>query len=378
MSLAYLDPERQRKARDFARKKRWLFVIDAGVTIAFLVVLMVSGLSFALEEALAFPMAARVALYAAILIAGYSLVLFPLELHEDYFLPRRYGLLAQGLGDWLRDKMRSTFLELLLGVAMLVALYWVMGRFPASWWLLASLLVMLLTVLATDLAPVVFIPLFFKMRPLADEGLRERLIRMVERAKVRAFGVYTMESGRRGPGANAGLMGLGSTRRIVITDTMVSACSPEEIEAVVAHELGHHRHGDILRLMAVQSALVLIGFYLLHLVLDLMAPVLKYAGPADAGAFPLLALFAFLYVLLVSPLMNAYSRRLERDADRYALRLTDNPGAFASVMARLTDQYLADADPAKWVEILSYDHPSYHRRLAAAESYLSEKGTRLA
>lgn len=378
MSLPYLDPERQRKAREFAHEKRWLFVIDSGITIAFLVILMVSGLSFTLREALVFPGVARVALYAAILIAGYSLILLPIELYEDYFLPRKYGLLAQGRGDWLRDKMQSASLELLLGVAMLVALYWVMGRFPQSWWLLASLLVMLLTVLATDLAPVVFFPLFFKMRPLADESLRERLIRMVERAKVRAFGVYTIESGRRWAGANAGLMGLGRTRRIVITDTLVSAYSPEEIEAVVAHELGHDRHGDILRLMGFQSTLVLIGFYLLHMVLGLMEPVLKYAGPADVGTFPLLALFAFLYVLLVSPLMNAYSRRLEGNADRYALRLTDNPGAFASVMARLTDQYLADANPAKWVEILSYDHPSYHRRLARIESYLSEKGAKLA
>ena len=168
------------------------------------------------------------------------------------------------------------------------------------------------------------------------------------------------------------LMGWGNTRRIVISDTMLQRYAPEEIEVVMAHELGHHRHGDIVRLIVVQSALMLLGFYLANLVLNRAVSGLNFEGVSDVAALPLLALVLAAFTLVLSPLANAYNRHLEEAADRYSLAATANPEAFATMLTKLTDQNLSESEPSRWAEFLFYDHPPYSKRLETASRYRKE------
>ncbi|MDO8670505.1 MAG: M48 family metalloprotease, partial [Dehalococcoidia bacterium] len=224
------------------------------------------------------------------------------------------------------------------------------------------------TVVMANLAPVLILPLFFKLTPIKNEAMAKRLTDLASRARTGVRGVYTMNQSAKGTGANAALMGMGNTRRIVLTDTLVDRYDEVEIEVVLAHELGHHVHGDIAGGIAVQSISTLVGFYLASLSLNWAVPTFGFANIYDVAAFPLFALVVGAFAFAVLPITNGYSRRIETAADKYALEMTNNPGAFISMMTRLTDQNLGEASPARWVEILLYSHPTYAKRVAMARA----------
>ncbi|MEK7847648.1 MAG: M48 family metalloprotease, partial [Chloroflexota bacterium] len=259
-------------------------------------------------------------------------------------------------------------LSLILGAGGMALLYWLLNRYPETWWLWASGLVFLFSALLANLAPVLILPLFFKAKPLEDAELAHRLARLAERAGARVRGVFTLDFSRRGTTANAALAGLGNTRRILLSDTLISHYTPEEVEVIMAHELGHHQHRDILKLLAAQGATVLVAFYLASLVHPWVASQGGYNGAGDVAAFPGLLLLLLAFGLALRPLSNAYSRHLERDADRYALRLTGNPRAFIQTMANPVSQYGA----SPWVEAFFWDHPPYAKRVAPALRLLEE------
>lgn len=372
MSEQALDSQRQEKAREYAGITRRLFFVDLALGAVFLLVLLFSGLSSGLRNFLDFPQSARVALYFLIVVVGYGIISTPLDFYSGFVLPHRYGLSCQSLRSWLTDEAKGGILALTLGTALVVVIYLFLETFPQTWWLLAFAFVVLVSVIMTNLAPVLILPLFFKTRPLDDPELRKRLLSLAERSQTKIRDIFQINFSSKTTAGNAMLMGWGNTRRIVISDTMLQRYAPEEIEVVMAHELGHHRHGDIVRLIVVQSALMLLGFYLMNLALNWAVPGLNLEGVSDVAALPLLALVGAAFALVLMPLANAYSRRLETSADQYALVATANPEAFATMLTKLTDQNLSESEPSRWAEFLFYDHPPYSKRLELANRYRKE------
>ena len=372
MSEQALDPQRQEKAREYARITRRLFFVDLALGAGFLLVLLFSGLSSGLRNLLDFPQSARVALYFLIVMVSYGIISAPLNFYSGFILPHRYGLSCQSLRSWLADAAKGGILALALGAALVVVIYLCLQEFPQTWWLLAFAFVVLVSVVLSNLAPVLILPLFFKTRPLDDPELRKRLLSLAERSQTKIRDVFQINFSSKTTAGNAMLMGWGNTRRIVIGDTMLQHYAPEEIEVVMAHELGHHRHGDIVRLIVVQSALMLLGFYLVNLVLNRAVPGLNFEGVSDVAALPLLALVLAAFTLVLSPLANAYNRHLEEAADRFSLATTANPEAFATMLTKLTDQNLSESEPSWWSELLFYDHPPYSKRLELANRYRKE------
>jgi STE24 endopeptidase len=175
---------------------------------------------------------------------------------------------------------------------------------------------------------------------------------------------------RRTKAANAALTGLGNTRRILLGDTLLKEFSPDEIETVLAHELGHHVHRDIPLGILIESLVTLGGLYLASLALNWGVVAFGLDGPADIAALPLFVLVIGLYSLLTMPLSNAYSRWRERLADEYALQATHNGSAYASALTRLANQNLAEVDPEPWVEFLLYSHPALGKRIALAQKQI--------
>jgi len=364
-----LDPLRQEQARKYAEAGRRLVFGDLALAGILLLMLVFSGLSIKLAGLLALPIVPAASIYFVILMLGYAVLSAPLSYYRGFVLPRHYGLSIQTLGGWLGDEAKSGVLSLLFGAGIVAAVYWFIASFPQTWWLLTWGVVVLLSLILTTLAPIFIVPLFFKMKPLDDEELELRLEKLAQRAGTRAGGVYTMEMSSKGTTANAALMGLGNTKRIALSDTLLQQYSPPEIEIITAHELGHQRHGDIFRLLVIQSAIWLIGFYVADLALKAGVMPLGFGGISDIAALPLLMLIFATFSLVLMPLTNSYHRHLETAADDYALRLTNNPKSFIDAMTKLTDQNLAEAQPSRWVELLIYDHPSYHRRAEHARRY---------
>jgi STE24 endopeptidase len=364
-----LDVERQELAKRYARLMRRLSFVELAVVGIVLLVLVFAGISTRISYFLSFPQPWASALYFVILAVGLGIIMMPLTCYQGFILPRRYGLSNQRLGAWLADRAKASALGGLLALVIVIAVYWLLDRFPGIWWLWAGILLFLLILLLTRLTPTLLLPIFFKMEPLDDEELRQRLMNLAKRAQAQVAGVFTIDLSSKGTTANAMLAGLGKTRSIILGDTLLHQYTAEEIEVILAHELGHHLHRDIPKLIAVQAAMVLLAFYLTDLVLKASLIPLDFKGMADVAAFPLLFLSLVAFGLIITPFVNAYSRCIETSADEAALEMTADPQAFITAMTKLTDQNLAVAAPSRWVEFLFYDHPPYTKRVGLARRY---------
>jgi STE24 endopeptidase len=240
---------------------------------------------------------------------------------------------------------------------------------PDIWWLWAAGIMLLLNVLLANLAPVLLMPLFNKFVPLGEEhaGLAQRLVALAERAGTRVQGVFQFDMSRRTKAANAALTGLGGTRRIILGDTLLNEFTTEEIETIMAHELGHQVHRDIPLGILLGTVTTLAGFYLAGVGLRWGVGIFGFENAADVAALPLFLIVMGVYGLVTMPLNNGFSRWRERRADEYALQLTGNGSAYASALTRLANQNLADADPEGWVEFFLHSHPALGKRIRMAK-----------
>ena len=369
-----LDPARQEKARELARIQRRLMLVDLGLGGVYLLVWLLSGASLALRGWLANLTAnawLQVAGFAIVFGGIYTLINLPLAYYEGFTLPHRYDLSTQALRGWVADRLKMGLIGGVLGLVMLEVIYAVLRAFPSAWWLWAAGLLLLFNVVLANLAPVLLFPIFYKFSPLGEQHheLEQRLLALAQKAGTRVRGVYRFDMSRRTRAANAALTGLGNTRRIILGDTLLDEFSLDEIETVLAHELGHHVHRDIPLGMLIGAVSMLLGFYLVALVLNWGVNAFGFAGVYDIAALPLFGLTLGAFGLISMPFNNAYSRWRERMADRYALETTRKPQAFAGAMTRLANQNLADADPEPWVEWLLYSHPALSRRIQMAEDF---------
>jgi STE24 endopeptidase len=361
------------KSARYHRLKRRAEVLDLVWSAVLLATLLVSGGAALLRD-----FALNVAgdrLYLAIVLVAISLgalhavVSFPLAIYSGFVLERRYELSRQSLRAWLIDYSKGLAVAAVLGLPALLLVYYTMAQAPAWWWVIAGAIFAVLIVGLANLAPVVFLPLFFSFTPLRREELRARLESLAARAGTRIVGVYEWALGAKTRKANAALTGLGTTRRILVSDTMLEHYSDDEIEVVLAHELGHHVHHDIWRALALETALILLGFFVADVTLRTIGGRLGLQGLTDPAGVPLLLAAAGVVSLILMPLGLALSRRHERRADRFALDLTSNPQAFVTAMRRLGAQNLAEDRPSRVVEWLFYSHPPLEERLAAARAW---------
>lgn len=367
-----LDPERQQKAKAYARISRRLMVVDLVLGGLYLLIWAGSGLSPWLRDQVhQFTQATwlSVPLFALGFGLPYLILMAPLNYYSGFVLPHQYEQSTQGLKAWLIDQLKGLLISAVLGLIILEIIYWLLGAAPQTWWLWMAVVMLIFTVLLSNLAPILLFPLFFKFQPLEDEDLVTRLTRLAERAGARVKGVYVFDMSSKTVAANAALMGLGNTRRIVLGDTLIDKFTATEIETVLAHELGHHVHKDVPLGIVVQSVLTLIGFWLADAVMRWGIAFFGYTGLTDPATLPLLMVALAVFGLVTMPLGNIWSRWREVLADEYALQMTGQPQAFISAMTRLANQNLADAEPPAWVEFLLHSHPSISKRVALAQSF---------
>jgi STE24 endopeptidase len=368
------------KASRYHRLKRQAGVVSLLWSVLLLGGLAATGWSAALRnsaDALAgrvapasWSAAASVLVFVVLLSCLNEIVGLPLGFYSGLYLERQYELSKETFSGWLADQAKSFAIGVTLAIVAAELLYGFIRWSPDRWWLSAGLTFTLLIVGLTNLAPVLFLPIFYSVKPLDREVLRARLIALADRAGARVLGAYEWGLGEKTRKANAALAGLGGTRRILVSDTMLADFSDDEIEVVLAHEIAHHVHGDIWKGIAFESVMIVAGFYLASLVLRAMAATAGLRGVDDIAGLPLLLLAAGAVSLVMVPAAHAMSRAFERKADRFALRLTRNPGAFISAMRRLGAQNLAEDNPSKLAQWLFYSHPPVRDRIADARSFI--------
>jgi STE24 endopeptidase len=292
-------------------------------------------------------------------------LLFPLAWMRGYALPRRYGLLHQPLTSWLGDRLKAAAIGGVLALAGVELIYGLL-RVTPWWWLIAAAVFFAGHVVMALVVPIWVLPLFYRLRPLDPGPLQERLLSLADRVGVPVVGVWVADQSRKSRTANAALVGVGRTRRIVLFDTLVAGFPPAEIESVLAHELGHHVHGHIARGLVAQGALTLVTFALMDGALRAGVSLWGLRGPADPAGLPWFALVGLGLGLIAMPLGNAFSRWMERQADDFALVTTKDRDAFVGAMERLAGLNLAERRPHPIKEFMLYSHPAIDRRIARA------------
>jgi STE24 endopeptidase len=360
------------EARRYNRTRRWLEISEFVVGFAFLVLLLITGWSGTLRDfakSLGFQnYSISIFLYVLLLLAISKVLGIGLD-YYGFRLERRFKLSNQNLRAWIWDEIKGFLVALVLGAIVVELLYFTIRQWPQHWWMLAWALLMVLFVVLAQLAPVVLLPIFYKFEPLDNEDLRRRLVVLSERAGTRVRGVYRWKLSEKSKKANAALAGLGSTRRIILADTLLDNYAPEEIEAVLAHELGHHVHRHILKSILVQAAITLFGFWAANWTLHYAVDQHMFEELSDFANLPLLVLVSTVLSFVLMPALNAYSRFNERQADRYAFESIAGVEPFISSMNKLAEQNLAERTPSKWVEWFFHSHPSISGRVAAAEAW---------
>ena len=358
----------EHRARHYHRLRLGLGGLGLLLAVGYLLTLLATGASAWLAAVAAAwtsrPWLQLILVLGAVTL-GWRLLTLPLAWLGGYWLPRRYGLLHQPFSRWLWDAVKAAAIGGALALAG-AELAYALLRLTPWWWLWSALAFFGVTVLLTLVAPVWLLPLFYRMVPLAEGPLRARLVALAARAGVPVLGVWVGDQSRKSRTANAAVTGLGRTRRIILFDTLLSEFTEDEVEAVLAHELAHHAHADMWRGLAVHGAVTLATFCIADRLLTAGAARLGLTGPADLGGVPLVGLIVLGAGLVSLPLTNGWSRRLERQADDFAVRTLGRADAFVAAMERLAGLNLAERSPHPLKEALLYSHPSIDRRIARA------------
>ncbi len=315
-------------------------------------------------------MSVRLIAMFLILTLVHLLISLPISFYSGHVLEHRYQLSRQTWVRWLARYLKRHALTLLIGSLTTLGLYWIIWTTGPYWWLVAAAAYFLLSVLIGQLAPIVILPLFYKIERLNDEPLTERLGAISRGTGLTVEGVYRMNMSVETAKANAMLAGLGSTRRVILGDTLLDNFSADEIDVIFAHEIGHHVHRHVPKLIATGLLYSLIGFWICDRALAFW--VERVDGHLDYSqlpvhTLPLITLVTTIFFMAVEPLQNTISRYFERQADRYALERTGAAEAYRSAFLKLAKLNKADPDPHYWEVVLFHSHPPIAERLAAAD-----------
>ncbi len=309
----------------------------------------------------------------ALYFAAFSLILWcvclPLDYFEGYVWEHRFRLSRASFRAWLADVLKKSLFAFFVALFLVEGIYYFLSAFPGTWWLAAAGLWFVVSVVISRLFPRLVLPLFFKVTPLAPGPLRDRLRLFLDNQGMRLQNIFVLDFSRKTVKANAMVAGWGRAKKIFLSDTLVRDFAAEEIESVLAHEVGHYRYRDTWSLLVFGLGAALLSFFCAHRLMTHFSARLGFVAISDIANLPLLLLILLGTGLFLLPVQNGFARLLERRADAFALRVTGRPEVFIAMMHRLGEKNLAQFAPARWVEIFLYDHPPIGQRILMARDF---------
>lgn len=363
------------QARDYERVKLRITLLNIGLSIAIPLVFLIAGWSEALRDLAEDWNSSAwviVLVYVVIVTVGLSLLTFPFDIYSGHFVEKRFNLSRASAVQWLWDWAKGQMLQLAFVIAAVQLIYFLLRELPERWWLISAGAFTLFFVVLAALAPVLLFRVFFKFEPLPDGELKERLLQLSSRLSVYVRGVYVWKLADKTRKANAALAGWGRTRRILLADTLIEKHTTDEIEVILAHEMAHQVHRDIWKGLVIQTALVFLAFFAVHLALEAWTEPLGLRSTSDVANLPLLILVSGAVTLFALPVANGLSRKMEHAADVYALEKTGMATEFASAMERLAEQNLSQKRPNRIVEFIFHSHPAVESRIEFARQWREE------
>ncbi|MFO7792639.1 MAG: M48 family metallopeptidase [Candidatus Saliniplasma sp.] len=367
------DKEKRKKARLYSKQKFYTgFVQGTILTLTTLIILYFTGLS-EIMEILAFNVLSYLPLNnywigGAIFVLFFTGVIYliglPVSYYSGFVLEHRYGLSNQSKKDWIKDQVKAFLIMQLLGIPLILGIFYLGQNYTELWWLYAGIIYFVILGVLSNTSHLIFLPLFYELSEVKDEELSRRLTEIAEANGVdEVEKVMEVKAGKKTEKANAGFAGMGKTKRIFLFDTLLENFHEEEIETVVAHEMGHYVNKDIVRSILIQGFMIFPMFYLTGIIFN------TFTSFENFYALPLFLLIIYGLYSLVDPFLLAYSRSRERKADEFALSVVSDSNAAVSAFKRLSDIDLAELNPSKAVELLFYSHPTPIQRIRKAREY---------
>ena len=308
-------------------------------------------------------------LYCGAFLIFLHIISFPLKIANSFYIEKRYDLSRQNLWQWLLDDGKSFILSFILSLICIEAFYFVLRGFPNFWWLIITALWMFFSIILTRLFPVIFIPLFYKYLPIDDDELKGRIVKLAEENNIPLVDVCRIDFSKKTSKANAALVGMGASRKVILADTLTDGFTHEEVMAVVAHEFGHFKYRHIWKLLAGSTLVTMLAFFLLNVFGQKIVSMTGATGLSDLYLFPVLMLLLVGFSMVIMPLQNLLSRVLEKEADSFTLDVTGKPDVFIAMMEKLAEKNLSDKDPSLLKKIFMCDHPPISERIEMAEEF---------
>lgn len=359
-----------KRAKRYSCIKYSLSIFETVYFLALLFIFIGLGLSQALTQQLAKITSNNyliVPFYLLVMTLAYYLVSLPLNFYHSYILEHKFSLSNQSIGDWLMDQFKSSAISYSIGLIVLGAFYYILKVSPHNWWIAVSLFWIFFTLILARLTPVIIIPLFFRYKRLCDESLRQRILNLADKMKVKILDVFEIDFSKKTLKANAAFVGMGNTRRVILADTLRDKYTHQEIEVILAHEFAHYKLKHLLKLVLLNSLVTIACFYLIFKTSIYALNLFGFSSLSEIAALPVIIIYFVLFGIVTQPMSNSFSRRLEKNADLLTLEITGDKGAFVSMMNKLAGQNLADRNPHPVIKFFFFDHPPIDERIALAK-----------
>jgi STE24 endopeptidase len=303
-----------------------------------------------------------------------SILVFPLTVYEDYFREHKYGLATQTFGPWMGDQMKLLGVNLVLGGVLAMLLFGVVRRLPKTWWIWGAVVTTLFLIFTSLIEPVYLVPIFNKVTRLDDPKIVDPILSMARGNGIPAKDVYEIDASRQTTRMSANVSGFANTMRITLNDNLLRRGSPEEIQAVMGHEMGHYVMNHIYKIITFGLIVTVLAFAYLRWALDWTlqrwGEKWQIRGVGDTAVLPLVVLLALVFIFAITPVMNTFYRTLEYEADMYGLNTSRQPDGFAQGAIHLGEYRKMNPSPIE--EWIFFDHPSGRNRIYAAMRWKAE------
>jgi STE24 endopeptidase len=355
----------QTEAKKYNNIKLVVSITEAIVSFILLLVFVLAGFSQQLENFI------RVytnhdylvlGLFVASLGITSSIIFAPFSYYTGYYLEHKYNLSNQTFWKWILEGAKGTLVGLVIGIPILALFFFVIRTFGVNWWIPFGIIMFVLSVVFAQVVPILILPIFYKVTSLENENLKEKIVKLCTEANLKVESVYKFNMSKNTKKANAAFTGLGKTKRILLGDTLLDNFSEDEIETVIAHELGHYKRKHIIKNIVIGTVSSFLLFFLIAHLHKFSVEWISYSNIKQVWTFPLMVLWASVIGLIQTPISNYISRKFEYEADEYAIKSTSKRDAFISTLEKLTEQNLGDKEPHPFVEWFFYSHPSIGRR----------------
>lgn len=358
------------KSKKYSNIKLGIGIAKGIITFILILLFVLLGYSHSLEELIRnFVQYDYLVLLVFIFVIGIvsSILFFPVNFYSEFILEHKYELSNQTFVKWLWENFKGTLVAGAIGIPLLLAFYFFLNLFGSIWWLPFAVLMFIVSVVLAQIVPVIILPLFYKVSPIENEELKESIIRLAKEVGMNVQNVFSFNMSKNTKKANAAFTGLGKTKRIILGDTLLENYSQEEVETVIAHELGHYKYKHIIKNIFIGTLFSFLTLFLIATLYELSLRWFSFTSITQIAALPLLTLWGMLIGLILSPISNIISRKYEYQADKYAVESTKNPEAFKQTLKKINEQNLGDEDPHPFVEWFFYSHPSIKNRIKAID-----------